>query len=132
LPGTAADEAAIQAVSLAWKLAFNDGDPAAVMSLYAEDAVLNAPGAPAVRGRASIREYFAKTVAEFKAAGLTVTDAPMGRVGASGDLGFQWQTYTISDPAGGLADTGTLLTLFRRHDGKWLIIGDTWNSDVAR
>ena len=126
----AVDEAEIRAVSLAWKEAFNTGDTAAVLALYAEDAVLAAPGAPAVLGKAAIREYFEQTIAAFKAAGLTVADAPIGDLRASGDLGFQWMTYRISDRSGAVVDAGKLLTLYQRNNGKWMIIGDTWNSDL--
>jgi len=130
-PDTTGDEAAIRAVSSAWKAAFNAGDAAAVTALYGEDAILSAPGRPVVRGRASIGEYFAKTVAEFSTAGLTVTDAPLSPVAASGDLGFQWASYKVSDKSGQVVDAGKLLTLFQRKNGKWLIIGDTWNSDAT-
>ena len=126
----AADEGKIRAVSLAWKEAFNTGDTAAVLALYADDAVLAAPGVPAVRGKAAIREYFQQTIAAFKTAGLTVEDAPIGDLRASGDLGFQWMTYRISDQSGAVVDTGKLLTLFQRTNGKWMIVGDTWNSDL--
>jgi uncharacterized protein (TIGR02246 family) len=127
----AADAAAIRAVSLAWKRAFNAGDPAAVTALYAEDAVLSAPGMPLVRSKAAIGLYFLKTGAQFADAGLTVADAPMGNPVASGDLGFQWETYSITNKAGTVVDSGRLLTLFRRQGGKWLIVADTWNSDGA-
>lgn len=130
-PDPAADRAAIEAVSSAWKEAFNAGDTAALVALYAEDAVLAAPGAAAARGKAAIGEYFARTVAEFRASGLTVADAPMGEAVASGDLGFQWMTYTITETSGAVVDAGKLLTLYQRKDGKWTIIGDTWNSDSA-
>jgi uncharacterized protein (TIGR02246 family) len=127
----AADASAIRAVSLAWKRAFNAGDAAAVTALYAEDAVLSAPGVPLVRSRAAIAEYFQKTGAQFANAGLTVADAPLGNPVASGDLGFQWETYSVTNKAGTVVDSGRLLTLFRRHGGKWLIVADTWNSDAA-
>jgi len=78
-PDTAADETAIRAVNTAWFKAFSAGDGAAVTALYAEDAVLSAPGAPAVRGKASIGEYYVKTVAEFAAAGLAEADGPTSR-----------------------------------------------------
>jgi uncharacterized protein (TIGR02246 family) len=121
------DAAAVEAASIAWKETFNAGDPAAVTALYAEDAVLSAPGKPLVRGRAAIGAYFVKTAAEFAAAGLTVTDAPLGAGVASGDLGYQWKTYSISDKAGKAVGSGALLTLFRRENGRWLIVADTWN-----
>jgi ketosteroid isomerase-like protein len=79
---TTADKAAVEAISIAWKNAYNAGDAAAVAALYAEDAVLSAPGERAVHGNASISEYFVQKVAEFSAAGLTVADAPMGDVAA--------------------------------------------------
>ena len=31
---------------------------------------------------------------------------------------------------GALLDAGKLVTLFQRHNGQWLIAGDTWNSDA--
>jgi uncharacterized protein (TIGR02246 family) len=123
------DEAEIRAVSLAWKEAFNAGDTAAVVALYADDAVLAAPGVPAVLGKAAIRDYFVQTMAGFKAAGLTVEDSPIGELRASGDLGFQWMRYRIVDTSGAVVDAGKLLTLFHRRNGRWLIVGDTWNSD---
>jgi ketosteroid isomerase-like protein len=127
----AADAAGVAAASIAWKETFNAGSPAAVTALYAEDAILSAPGKPAVRGRAAIGEYFLKTAAEFAAAGLTVTDSPMGAAVASGDLGYQWKTYKIADRTGAAVGSGQLLTVFRRSAGKWLIIADTWNPDGA-
>ena len=128
---TTADKAAVEAVSIAWKNAYNAGDTAAVAALYAEDAVLSAPGQRAVHGNAAISEYFVKTVAEFSAAGLTVEDEPMGDVVASCDLAWQWKTYKVTDKAGVVVDAGKLVTLFQRRDGKWMIVGDTWNSDAT-
>ena len=124
-----ADKAAVEAVSIAWKSAYNAGDAAAVAALYAEDAVLSAPGARAVRGKAAIGDYFVKTIAQFSTSGLTVTDEPMGETVTSCDLAWHWKTYTVTDGSGAVVDAGKLVTLFQRTDGKWLIVGDTWNSD---
>jgi uncharacterized protein (TIGR02246 family) len=130
-PAGASAAAEVAAASIAWKQTFNAGDPTAVTALYAEDAILSAPGIPVVRGRTAIGQYFVKTAAEFAAAGLTVADAPLGDAVASGDLGYQWKTYTISDRSGTVVGSGQLLTLFRRTAGRWLIIADTWNPDGA-
>src|SRR5712691_7980672 len=53
-PAAGADEAAIRAQSLSWAKAYNGGDAKGVAALYADDALLLPPGAPGVRGRASI------------------------------------------------------------------------------
>jgi len=124
----AGGKAAVAAVSLAWKKAYNAGDTAAVAALYGEDAVLSAPGEPALRGKTAISEYFRVKVAEFSSAGLTVVDSPMGDVVASNDLAWQWKTYQITDKSGAVVNQGQLLTLFQRQGGRWVIVGDTWNS----
>lgn len=128
---TAADETAARAVNIAWYKAYNAGDGAAVAALYAEDAVLNAPGAPAARGMASIREYYVKGAPESAAAGLALVDDPTSDVGVSGDLAWQSGTFKITDKTGATVDTGKYITVFQRKDGKWMIIRDTWNSDAA-
>jgi uncharacterized protein (TIGR02246 family) len=128
---TTADEAAVRPVNIAWFKGYNAGDGAAVAALYAEDAVLNAPGAPAARGNASIREFYLKDTAAFAAAGLTNVDGPASEIGVSGDLAWQWGTYKVTDKSGATLDAGKYLTVFQRKDGKWMIIRDTWNSDAA-
>ena len=130
-PDTAADQAAIRAVGTSWYKAYNSGDGAAVAALYAEDAVLSAPHVPAARGAASIREYFLKDAATFTAAGLKGVEGPTSDVGVSGDLAWQGDTYKVVDKSGATVDTGKTLTVFQRRDAKWMIIRDTWNSDVA-
>jgi uncharacterized protein (TIGR02246 family) len=130
-PDTAADEAAARAVNVAWYKAYNAGDGAAVAALYTEDAVLNAPGAPAVRGMASIRDYYLKNAADTATAGVALVDDPSSDVGVSGDLAWQSGTFKVTDKSGAVVDTGKYITVFQRKNGKWMIIRDTWNSDTA-
>src|SRR5260370_9802942 len=75
-PDTAADETAARAVNIAWYKAYNAGDGTGVAALYAEDAVLNAPGVPAARGMASIHEYFLKAAPAAAAGGAALVDGP--------------------------------------------------------
>jgi uncharacterized protein (TIGR02246 family) len=131
VPNTAADSSAIRSSQDAWYKAYNAGDGAAVAALYAADAVVMAPNVPASRGISAIRDYYAKTSPEFQAAGLTAVEGPIGDVGISGDLAWQETTYTVTDKSGATVETGKVLTVMQRRDGKWMIIRDTWNSDAA-
>jgi len=126
---TAADESAIRESSLAWAAAYNAGDADAVAALYAEDAVVQPPGAPSVVGRAAIREFIAGDSAATKAAGLTMNIPGGGAVGMSGDLAYEAGTFSVTDASGATVDAGKYLGVFQKKDGKWLLIRDTWNSD---
>ena len=86
-----ADEVAIRAISPVWAKAYNAGDAKAISALYAEQAVLLPPGAPAAKGKAAIQAYFAKDTAESAKAGVTFSLDPKvkSNVGISGDLGWE-------------------------------------------
>ncbi len=127
---TAADEAAIRAINPIWFKAYTAGDVEGVVALYADDAVFSGPGAPAARGPAAIREYFKKDIAESAVAGITFKAGPKTDVGVSGDLGWEWGTFTVLDKSGATVDVGKYVSIFRRKDGKWQIIRDIYNSDT--
>lgn len=128
---TAADSAALAAVNEAWGKAYNAGDAAGLTALYTEDAAVNPPGAPQVRGHAAIQEFFAKDTAGAKAAGLTMALNPQRDSGMSGDLAWESGMFTATDTSGATVDEGKYVTVLQRTDGKWLIVRDTWNSDRA-
>ena len=125
-----ADEAAIRAISPAWEKGYNGGDAKAVSGLYAEQAVLLPPGAPAAKGKAAIQAYFAKDIAESAKAGVTFSLGVKPDVGASGDLGWESGTYAVKAKSGVSVEIGKYLTVYKKSGGKWLIIRDTWNSDA--
>jgi len=129
-PDAAADEQAIRAINPAWFKAYNAHDVEGVVSLYADDAMVNVPGSPPSRGKAAIRQGYTKEMADFAAAGLTQTSGP-GEFRVSGDLGYEANTFTVTDKAGKTVDKGKYVSVFARKDGKWVIIQDIWNSDTA-
>jgi uncharacterized protein (TIGR02246 family) len=125
----AADEAAIRAINPIWFKSYNAGDVNSIVALYAEDAVLNPPGAPAARGHAAIREFLTKDVAGSAAAGVALNGDPTTDAGVSGDLGWEWGTFTVTNKSGATVDKGKYVSVYTKKDGKWLIIRDIWNSD---
>jgi uncharacterized protein (TIGR02246 family) len=130
-PDTAADEAALKADPVAWMEAYNAGNADGVANLYAEDAVLMAPGAPAVVGRAAIRDFIAPDMQQSKAAGLTFRNDENTGVGVLGDVGWLSGNFSVTDAAGATVDKGKYLSVYRRIKGDWQLIRDTWNSDMA-
>lgn len=124
-----ADEAAVREIGSAWFTAYSAGDANGVAALYADDAVVSVPGVAPVRGSAAIREALAKDIVNARAGGVTLTPAPKSEVGTSGDLAWEWNTFTAEDKSGATVDAGKYVTVFQRNDGKWRIIRDIWNSD---
>lgn len=129
--GASADVAALEAVDQAWLKAFNSGDADAIAALYDEKGVLLPPNAPAVSGRAAIRGFLAKEMAEAKKAGVAFGLGPHPAGGATGDMGWQSGSYTVKDKSGKVLEAGKYLSVSKKHGGKWLYVRDTWNADAA-
>ena len=125
----AAEVAAIHAVDDAWVKAVNAGDVDTVAGLYDEHAVLLPPGAPAAKGQAAIRAFFAKIIPPLAKDGLTFSLDAKAAGGAHGDFGWSSGSYLLKDKTGHVVDTGKYLSVSRKKDGKWLYVRDTWNSD---
>ena len=82
--------AALTSATADWEQAYNDKDADAVAAVHAEDAQLLPDGAPAVNGRAAIREHYANEIATAWAKISVVSDAN----GVAGD--WAWR----SEPGG--------------------------------
>ncbi|HEX9202863.1 MAG TPA: nuclear transport factor 2 family protein, partial [Vicinamibacteria bacterium] len=85
-----ADLSAIGEVSDAFLKGVLARDFAAVAGLYLEDAVLNPPNQPPVKGRAAVRTFLESfpPVREFK--------ATRDQVDGRGDLAFVYGTYSMT------------------------------------
>jgi uncharacterized protein (TIGR02246 family) len=127
---TTADEGALRAMGVEWFKAYNAGNVDSVAAMYADDAVLNAPGAPPARGAAAVREGLAKDIAASSGGGFTLNPGATADIGISGDLGWEWNTFTVTDKSGATVDAGKYVTVYGKKDGKWRIIRDIWNSDT--
>ena len=130
-PDPAADKAKMEADALAWFDHYAKADGEAMGNLYAEDALLMPPGAPAVTGRAAIKTFLGEDAAKTKAAGLSIKNVSVTGSGVDGDTGWLSGTYTVVDASGKTIDSGNYLSVHRRVNGAWPYIRDTWNSDRA-
>lgn len=128
---TAADVAKLKADAAIWFDYVAKGDADAAANLYAEDALVLPDKAPALNGRAAMREYLVAMIAEMKTAGLTFKDGGPTGADVSGDMGWISGVYTLTDASGKTVDTGKYLSVHHRTNGVWLYVRDTWNSDMA-
>ena len=85
-----ADVAAVESAAADWEQAYNDKDADGVAAIYAEDAQLLPQGAPAVKGRAAIREHYANEIATAWAKISFVSDATV----VAGDWAWRSGTWT--------------------------------------
>jgi uncharacterized protein (TIGR02246 family) len=126
---SAADEQTIRAEAPAWFAHYNAGHADSVANLYAEDGVVLAPGAPAASGREAIRTFLANDIQQSQAAGLTLNQGEVTGTAVSGDMAWLSATFIVKDKTGATVDNGKYVSVYKRVDGKWLLIRDTWNSD---
>jgi len=127
---TAADEAKLKADSTAVFDYVAKGDAEAAANMYAEDALVMPDKAPALNGRAAVREFFTGMVGQLKDAGLTFKDNGANGWGISGDMAWLSGTYAVVDASGQAVDTGKYMSVHHRTNGVWLYIRDIWNSDT--
>jgi ketosteroid isomerase-like protein len=126
---TAAHKAKLESDALSWFEHYAEADGEAMANLYAEDALLMPPGAPAVTGRAGIKTFLADDAAKSKAAGISLKNASVTGSGINGDLGWISGTYVVLDKSGATIDSGSYLSVHKRSGGSWPYIRDIWNSD---
>lgn len=127
----AADEAKLEADAVSWFGYYANADADGMANLYAEDALLMPPGAPAVTGREGIKAFLGADAARTKAGGYSLKNGTITGKGVNGDTGWISGTYTVADSTGATIDSGSYLSVHHRVNGAWLYIRDIWNSDRA-
>jgi len=122
-----ADVKAITDDEVQWNKDWAAKDSDRILSHYADDAVLMAPGTEAAKGKDAIKSGIAGMVAD-KALSLTFK-ANQVDVAKSGDLAYTQGDYqmTVTDPKTHKAinDHGTYVTTYRKQaDGSWKAVAD--------
>jgi uncharacterized protein (TIGR02246 family) len=123
-----AEVQAIREASARWTEGGRAGNAEQMASIYAEDAVAYEPGRDPLRGRNAIRDYHAATVQS----GIQEIDAQIidVEVAASGDLAYEMGSYTMA-VGGAPAERGHYLAVYKKIDGRWLIVREFAQSDTA-
>lgn len=105
------------------------GNAAQMMTIYADDAVLMPPGAPAQRGKQAIGAFWT----QFLTAGAADVRLTTEKVVQSCDLATEAGHFdlTIVPKSGApIHDIGKYVVTWRRIGGEWRVIYDVFNSDL--
>ena len=122
------DEEAIKALIEEVQVCYNDGDPARLMALWADDGVSMPPGVPALSGMAAIMASEERGMAENSYELVIAIE----EVVVLGDWAFARGTYTntLIATAGGEPfpqDGKWMFIPQRQGDGSWKIARSIWN-----
>jgi len=126
---TATDEAALrQALDIEMQAA-NAADAAGWASVYADDAIVLRPHAPAAQGREAIQQWLATLppISNAKGQGVEVV--------GYGDLAYLRGSYTMTFSIPGVPvpidEQGKFLQIYRKQsDGSWKMTRELYNSDL--
>jgi uncharacterized protein (TIGR02246 family) len=120
---SAAVRAAIEAASRAWMACVAKGRGDEVAALYAPDARLLPPGAPAVSGRSAIAAYWESRFDAGVAEVVIETDD----VVAARDTATQVSAYRFKGKDTSTLAGGNAIAIWKRVDGRWLLWRSIWN-----
>ena len=117
-----ADVAAVESAAADVERAYNDKNADGVAAIYTEDAQFFPQGAPAVNGRAAIREHFANEIATAWAKTNFVSDAPV----VAGDWAWRSGTWSCCEPP----LSGNYVNVWHRTAEGWRLHRDILNLDA--
>jgi uncharacterized protein (TIGR02246 family) len=127
----AEDRAELERLDAEWVEAAASRDVERILSYWADDAIVIAPGTPPHVGKDAIREY---VVASLAIPGFSISwQTDQFTVAAAGDLahGVGTQRATFTGDNGELVTSfGHVVTIWRKEEGGWKCVIDIWN-DVA-
>ena len=124
----AADREAVLRAARSFSESYVRGDATALAAHFTDDAVVLPPGDSAVRGRESIRRFWARDLASITPTQHRTTPSAVDVVG---DVAYDHGTYEILWTRRGAAGrtSGKYLVVWRRGaDGRWRMRADMWNA----
>jgi ketosteroid isomerase-like protein len=134
--GTTEDDPAraaeVRAASVAWDSAYNAGEVAALVELYADSAVSMPYDRPALAGRTAIADDFRALFHDYRGEHHTEVLA----LEVTGDWAIERGRYTLATtPRDGgtiVSEEGKHVVVRHRVDGAWKIHWEIWNTDQPR
>ncbi len=127
----AAIGAAIDSITTAFFGAVTARETTLVVGFYADDAHVLPANAPRADGKDAIRQVWAGFLST---PGLQMTVTPNTKhVSEAGDMVVDLGSYVMNwqDAKGKpMSDTGKYVTVFKKVNGEWKIVVDTYNSDM--
>jgi ketosteroid isomerase-like protein len=107
-----------------------DGDRA--LAYWADDAVVQPAGSPAVVGKAAILNLYHEFFTTMGVKELVGTPSHLA-MSQSGDLAYETgvNRIVIHTPGGDLLDMGKYLIVWKRVDGQWYVGALSFTSDAA-
>src|SRR4051794_15551422 len=114
----------------AFEAALRAGNADQMAAMYADDAVLMPPNAPAAKGKAAIRGYWSSLLGMMSKGDLRLM---IDDVSMSGNTAVERGTWKVTmTPNGGSAemnDNGNYVIVWQKRGGKWQAVSDIYNSE---
>ncbi|MBV8763718.1 MAG: SgcJ/EcaC family oxidoreductase [Hyphomicrobiales bacterium] len=126
LPAFAQDSGQIQMLNDQFADAFNRGDALTLATMYTEEAVVLPAGAPLVRGREAIQNFWKKGAEQLEGMRLTTLDVqPLGN-----DAAREIGTFVLKTKGQSPQQLdGKYVVIWQKDGGKWKLSTDIWNAN---
>jgi ketosteroid isomerase-like protein len=103
--------------------AIHAGDVDAIVDHYTEDAIVQAPMGAIVRGHQELTAYWKNIAENYPMSNLTYRKIALQEMGAD----HVSELTEFEGEAGGVKQSGRYCQIWRRQDGSWKLMHDTYN-----
>jgi len=117
--------AEVTAAAKKMEAAFNEKDAAALTALYADNAIVMPPGVEPLQGHEAIRAMWESLDEATPTLALKIKD-----VMSLGDMAVETGGWSMTAADGSHVDHGSYLAVWKKTDGGWKMVRDTWNSSM--
>ncbi|HEY7291747.1 MAG TPA: DUF4440 domain-containing protein [Vicinamibacterales bacterium] len=128
---TRADEQTIRSLDSDWNKTAQARNVDQWVAFYSDDAVVLPANEPMATDKAGIRKSISGLLG-LPGADLSWQPTKI-EVARAGDLAYVYGTYRLSFEASAgkrTEDKGKIVEIWKKRDGNWKCIVDTWNSDL--